>query len=150
MNALWINAIIGGALIGLASGGLMLGTGRIAGVSGAFGGLVSGGLVNRGTTKPVAGETAWRLAFVLGLIATGMLLMAFGAWTPAPQRQSLPLVIAAGLLVGIGTTLANGCTSGHGVCGIARLSVRSLTAVATFLGTGFAATYVLRHLIGSA
>ncbi len=140
MNALWINAIIGGALIGLASGGLMLGTGRIAGVSGAFGGLV----------KPLAGDTAWRLAFVLGLIATGMLLMAFGAWTPAPQRQSLPLVIAAGLLVGIGTTLANGCTSGHGVCGIARLSVRSLTAVATFLGTGFVVTYVLRHLIGSA
>lgn len=140
MSALWINAIIGGALIGLASGGLMLGVGRIAGVSGAFGGLI----------KPVTGDTAWRLAFVLGLVAAGALLALSGAWTPLAQRQSLPLVIAAGLLTGIGTTLANGCTSGHGVCGIARLSVRSLTAVATFLGTGFVVTYVLRHLIGSA
>ena len=138
MNSLWINALAGGALIGLASGGLMLGLGRIAGVAGVFGGLV----------KPVAGDTAWRVAFIAGLLAAGALLTASGAWTQAVQRQSLPLVIAAGLLVGIGTTLANGCTSGHGVCGIARLSVRSLAAVATFLGTGFLATYVLRHLIG--
>ena len=138
MNSLWINALAGGALIGLASGGLMLGLGRIAGVAGVFGGLV----------KPVAGDTAWRVAFIAGLLAAGALLTASGAWAQPVQQQSLPLVIAAGLLVGIGTTLANGCTSGHGVCGIARLSVRSLAAVATFLGTGFLATYVLRHLIG--
>ena len=140
MNELWFNAAAGGAMIGLASGGLMLGLGRIAGVSGVFGGLL----------KPLAGDWGWRAAFVAGMLAAGAIATLTGLWKPPASAQSPLLLIAAGLLTGIGTSLGNGCTSGHGICGLALLSTRSLVAVATFLGTGILATYVLRHLLGGA
>lgn len=136
MNA-WIAALAGGVLLGLASGGLMLGVGRIAGVSGAFGGLLA----------PVRGDTLWRAAFVAGLVAAGALFALAGRAAPA-AGQSWPVLVLAGLAVGAGATLANGCTSGHGICGLARLSARSLASVATFMATGFALTFVLRHLAG--
>lgn len=134
----WLHAIGGGMLIGIASGGLMLGLGRIAGISGVFGGLV----------RPVPVEWRWRMAFVAGLLAAGAIAAALGAWAPPVVRQSLALVAIGGLLVGVGTTLANGCTSGHGVCGVALISPRSLVAVGTFLGSGMLVTFVLRHLAG--
>lgn len=140
MHNVWINATIGGALIGLASGGLMLGLGRIAGISGVFGGLV----------KPQAQDWGWRLAFVAGLLLAGAVAVLAGWWAPSAERQSIGTLIVAGLLTGVGTTLASGCTSGHGVCGMALWSTRSFAAVASFLGTGFIATFVLRHLAGGA
>lgn len=142
MNNAWINALIGGAMIGLASGSLMLALGRVAGISGVFGGLI----------KPTTEDWTWRVAFIAGMIAAGGVAAIAGGWfplTPLASTRPLPLLIAAGLLVGAGTSLANGCTSGHGVCGLALFSTRSLVAVATFLGTGFIATYVMRHLLGS-
>jgi uncharacterized membrane protein YedE/YeeE len=140
MSATWTGALAGGALIGLASGALMLGIGRIAGIAGVFGALVEGG-------RRTAG---WQIAFVAGLLAAGI---AGGLW--APQAVGTPaasplLLVVAGLLVGAGTTLANGCTSGHGVCGLGRFSARSLVAVATFLATGIGVTLVARHMIGGA
>jgi uncharacterized protein len=136
----WLLAIAGGALIGAASGGLMLGLGRIAGISGVFGGLVT----------PPPGEWRWRLAFVAGMVLAGGVATLAGFWTPVDYGGSLAMLSAAGLLVGAGTSLANGCTSGHGVCGMALLSTRSLVAVATFLTTGFIVTYILRHMMGGA
>ena len=141
MSDAWINAVIGGAMIGLASGSLMLGLGRIAGISGVFGGLI----------RPAPADWQWRAAFVAGMIAAGAVAAIAGGWFPLEPLTSarpLPLLIAAGLLVGAGTSLANGCTSGHGVCGVAQLSLRSLVAVAIFLGTGFIVTYVMRHILG--
>ena len=143
MSNAWLNAVIGGALIGAASGSLMLGLGRIAGVSGVFGGLI----------KPVRDEWKWRIAFIAGMVCAGAFATFSGSGVlPAALASPQPiwLLIGAGLLVGAGTTLANGCTSGHGVCGLALVSTRSLVAVATFLSTGFVVTYVLRHLLGSA
>lgn len=132
----WINAAIGGALIGLASGGLMLLDGRLAGVSGIFHRVIEG---NR---------EYWRWAFLLGLVAAGL---AAHVWQPsavAPNSNTnlsgYLVVILAGLLVGFGTRMGNGCTSGHGVCGLARLSLRSLLAVLVFLGTGMLVTAVMR------
>ena len=142
MSSAWINALIGGAMIGLASGSLMLALGRVAGISGVFGGLI----------KPTTEDWKWRFAFIAGMIAAGSVAAISGGWfplTPLASTRPLPLLIAAGVLVGAGTSLANGCTSGHGVCGLALFSTRSLVAVATFLGTGFIATYVMRHLLGS-
>lgn len=135
MSHSWLWAILGGALIGAASGGLMLGLGRIAGISGVVGGLV----------KPVRGDWNWRLAFVAGMMVAGAAATLTGMWTPPAGTQPLLQVIGAGLLVGVGTALANGCTSGHGICGLALMSTRSLVAVACFLGTGIAMTFVLRH-----
>lgn len=142
MNDAWINSLIGGAMIGLASGGLMLSVGRIAGISGVLGGLI----------KPAPADWQWRLAFIAGMIAAGTVAAIVGGWfplTPLASARPLPLLIAAGLLVGAGTSLANGCTSGHGVCGLALFSARSLVAVTTFLCTGFIVTYIMRHLLGS-
>lgn len=140
----WSNAIAGGALIGLASGLLMLWLGRIAGVSGAL-----HGALDRQPAAP--GERAWRVAFVLGLLAAGAVLALLFPLPAPPAEAGAPgaragWLIAAGLLVGFGTRLGSGCTSGHGVCGLARLSLRSLAAVLTFLATGIAATYLLRHV----
>jgi uncharacterized protein len=131
-----VTALIGGALIGLAATWLLLSLGRIAGISGILNSTVDGD-AGRG----------WRVAFLVGLvIAAG----AWFAWSGAPGRNGFPLpwLIAGGLLVGFGTRLGNGCTSGHGICGLARLSKRSLLAVLVFMGTGFATTYVVRHVIG--
>ena len=140
MSHSWLWAILGGALIGVASGGLMLGLGRIAGISGVFGGLV----------KPVNGDWGWRLAFVAGMLVAGAVATLTGAWTPPASTQPLLQLIGAGLLVGTGTALANGCTSGHGICGLALMSTRSLVAVVSFLATGIAITFVLRHSIAVA
>ena len=126
MDSKWLLALLGGALIGSGSALLLLTHGRIAGISGIAGGLVQGATSDR----------AWRLAFLAGLlVAGGVAGRVLPAAIGAPVR-TLAAIVAAGLLVGFGTRLGNGCTSGHGVCGLSRLSVRSLVAVATFMTTG--------------
>jgi len=131
-------SLLGGLLIGLASAGILIAQGRVAGVSGICGSLF----------KPVAGDTAWRVGFVAGLLAVGavgvrVVPSAFSmAGTPA-----LPAVVVAGLLVGFGTRLGNGCTSGHGVCGVSRLSRRSISATLTFIATAALAVFVTRHVL---
>jgi len=134
----WLTPLIGGILIGLAATLLLWLNGRIAGISGILGGVV----------MPRAGETAWRVLFLIGLIGAGMawLLLVPGAYTP---RQGFPvwMLVVAGLLVGFGTRMGNGCTSGHGVCGLGRLSPRSFAAVLTFMVTAIATTFVVRHLL---
>lgn len=134
-----VSALIGGALIGLAAAIYVLGLGRVAGVSGVLGGLL----------RPRAGEAPLQIAFVAGLVLAPLLMRAAGAkLPPITIEASLPVVIAGGLLVGFGTRLGGGCTSGHGVCGISRLSTRSLTATALFMLAGAAVVFVARHLIG--
>src|SRR6266404_2263784 len=130
-------AVIGGALIGLASVWLLIANGRIAGVSGILHGLF-------------AGERLWRAWFIAGLIVAGFVWHAFAG--PAPIRQGFGLgwVALAGLLVGFGTRMGGGCTSGHGVCGLGRLSARSLVAVLVFMGAGMITAYVVRHVLGVA
>jgi len=134
-----IPALVGGTLIGIAASLILLTHGKVAGISGIYGGVLRRGTSDRG----------FRLAFVAGLAFTGAILRAFfpsvfaTAWSPA-----MPLALIAGLLVGFGTQLGNGCTSGHGVCGISRLSIRSLVATAMFMATGVATVFVARHLIG--
>jgi len=134
-----IAALMGGALIGLASSLIFLTHGKIGGISGIY-----GGLLRRGTS-----DRAFRLVFIAGLVVAGALVRVFfpGAFTTS-WSATLPVALAAGLLVGFGTQLGNGCTSGHGVCGISRLSVRSLIATATFIGSGMATVFVVRHVIG--
>lgn len=125
----------GGALIGLAAGMLMAVNGRVAGISGILGGLL----------RPSRGDASWRIAFVLGLLAAPMV---WGVWSALQQPvvDASPLVlVVAGVLVGLGTRWAGGCTSGHGVCGLSRLSLRSLLATLCFMGTGFATVYAVRH-----
>jgi uncharacterized protein len=133
-----ISALLGGALIGLAASLLLLTHGKVAGISGLY-----GGLLRRGTS-----DRALRLWFIAGLIAAGMLVkLTFpSAFTSA--GATLPITLIAGLLVGFGTQLGNGCTSGHGICGITRLSQRSLVATATFMITGFVTVFVVRQLLG--
>ena len=131
------SALAGGALIGLAAALLVLLNGRIAGISGVLGGLL----------RPARGDTAWRAAFVLGLVAAPL---AYGLLAPLPLPQIQAgdgALVLAGLLVGVGTRYGAGCTSGHGVCGLARLSPRSLVATLCFMGAGFATVFVLRHLL---
>src|SRR5580698_28624 len=119
-----VSAAVGGALIGLAAVLLMLFTGRIAGISGIMGGLL-GGLFN-----PRGDDRLWRLAFIAGLIAAPLAAALAGHAVAMPQMPASSITIAvAGLLVGFGTRLGNGCTSGHGICGIARLSPRSIAAI---------------------
>lgn len=134
-------ALAGGALIGLASAWLLAANGRIAGASGILHGAVTGG----------AGNARWQFAFLAGLVGAGFLALAAdpGAFVP---RASFPLgwVALAGLLVGFGTRMANGCTSGHGVCGLGLRSMRSLVAVLTFMLCGGIATWVMRHALGVA
>ena len=132
-----VSAAIGGALIGLAATLLMLLTGRVAGVAGILGDLLG------------SAERAWRLAFVLGLIAAPLALTMFGPALRAPPMPALAIVAVAGLLVGFGTRLGNGCTSGHGVCGLGRFSRRSLAAVVTFMSAAMTTTFVVRHVIGT-
>ena len=135
-----LSGLIGGALIGLASALLMLLTGRIAGISGIFGGLL-----------PLrAADRDWRLAFIAGLIAAPLLAaVVFGAPLPKPAMPaSLAVVIVAGLLVGFGSRMGGGCTSGHGVCGVARLSARSLAATAIFMAVAIATVAIVRHGLG--
>lgn len=136
-----VSALLGGVLIGLASVWLLFSTGRIAGVSGILQGLAT----------PAPGEALWRAAFLAGLLVAGFSWLAVHPAAFAP-RTDFPLgwVAAAGLLVGLGTRMSGGCTSGHGVCGLGRLSARSMVAVPVFLVTGMLAAYVVRHLLGVA
>ena len=135
-----VSSLIGGALIGLSAVVLMLWNGRIAGISG-----ISAGLLPPIGTKR---DSAWRVAFVAGLILAPLLLEFAGGERPRIAFIApIPLMIVAGALVGFGTVLANGCTSGHGVCGVARLSPRSLVATGIFMAAGLAMTFLLRHMI---
>lgn len=130
------SALTGGVLIGIAAAMFVLLNGRIAGISGVIGGLF----------KPVRGDVAWRAAFVIGLVGAPFIYGLFAA-LPLPRIDaSFGALIAAGLLVGVGTRFGAGCTSGHGVCGLARLSPRSLVATAAFMGAGFATVFVTRHV----
>lgn len=134
-----ISGFAGGALIGLAAALLMLLTGRIAGVTGIVGGLL------RADTS----DRLWRIAFVAGLIAAPLIAALFGAPLPRPaMNRSLVVVAVAGLLVGFGTRMGNGCTSGHGVCGFARLSTRSIVATFIFMTAAIATVAIARHGIG--
>ena len=133
----WMAALAGGVLIGLSATLLLWLNGRIAGISGIVNGVVF----------PRAGEVWWRIAFLLGLVIAAGLYMAFVPGAPLPRTDFSRFgLIAAGLLVGFGTRMGNGCTSGHGVCGLGRLSTRSFAAVATFMATAIATTFVVRHL----
>jgi len=133
-----IGGFTGGILIGLAAVFLLAVTGRIAGVSGILGGL----LTSRG-----GAERSWRLLFLLGLTAgAGLYRLFFGA-LPIQIQSNVPMLLAAGVLVGLGTRLGSGCTSGHGVCGLARLSPRSLSATVTFMLFGVFTVYVMKHLL---
>jgi uncharacterized protein len=136
-----ISALIGGALIGLSASLLLFTHGKVAGISGLV-----GGILRRGTT-----DRPFRLSFLAGLLAAGIVLrLVFPAVFESRWTATLPLALAAGVLVGFGTQLGSGCTSGHGVCGISRLSLRSLIATGTFMLTGFATVFVVRHLLGGA
>jgi uncharacterized protein len=133
-----VSGLIGGALIGLASAALMLSAGRLAGVSGILGGLLTTG-----------SDRAWRLAFIVGLIAAALIGPLLGTSGPARLSSSnLALYAIAGLLVGFGTRMGNGCTSGHGVCGFARFSARSIVATLVFMGAAIVTVALARHSFG--
>jgi uncharacterized membrane protein YedE/YeeE len=133
------SASLGGALIGLSALILFLLDGRIAGISGILGNLLA----------LRQGEIAWRLAFLVGLIAAPALYAAAGGpLPPLTVTSSIPLLLIGGFLVGFGTRLGNGCTSGHGVCGIARLSPRSIAATLVFMAAATVTVFIMRHLVG--
>jgi uncharacterized membrane protein YedE/YeeE len=125
----------GGVLIGIAAGMLVLATGRIAGISGIVGGLLA----------PRRTDVGWRLAFVAGLLTAPALGLAFGEMAAPRIDAGFGALMTAGLLVGVGTSYGSGCTSGHGVCGISRLSPRSLAATAAFMLAGMATVFAVRH-----
>ncbi len=133
--------LLGGALLGLSASGLLLVSGRIAGVSGIIAGLL----------RPSQGEVLWRVLFVVGMVTAGLIASRVHPATfPVPVARSSVAFVAAGVLVGFGTRLGNGCTSGHGICGIGRLSVRSIAATVTFIITGIVTVFVSRYLLGAA
>ena len=135
-----VSAAIGGALIGLATTLLMLLTGRIAGISGIFSGCLGFSSID---------DKSWRIAFIAGLLLAPLAAGLFGHPMPSPQMPaSWGIVFVAGLLVGFGTRLSGGCTSGHGVCGIARLSARSFAATAIFMATAVVVVVLSRHVFG--
>ncbi|HHR5902046.1 TPA: YeeE/YedE family protein [Providencia alcalifaciens] len=136
----WVNftpwsAAIGGILIGLAAAILLILNGRIAGISGILAGVL----------KPVKGDTAWKLAFIIGILVAPLLFTAFVYAPEVTITTSTPLLIVAGLLVGFGTRLGGGCTSGHGICGMARFSRRSIIAVVIFMLVAFITVAVINH-----
>ena len=130
-------SLAGGALIGLSAALFILLNGRIAGISGILGGLL----------RPVLGDMAWRVAFLTGLVAAPLVYRLGGALPVVQIDAGTGTLIVAGLLVGVGTRYGSGCTSGHGVCGLSRLSPRSLVATVAFMAAGFATVFVVRHLI---
>ena len=132
------SALAGGVFIGVATAMFVLLNGRIAGISGILGGLL----------QPVRGDAAWRLAFILGLVAAPAAYLLAGPLPKAQIDAGWGALVVAGLLVGAGTRYGSGCTSGHGVCGLSRLSPRSLAATAAFMGAGFGTVFVVRHLFG--
>jgi uncharacterized membrane protein YedE/YeeE len=145
MNIDWAHftpwsSLTGGIVLGIASALFILINGRILGISGILGGLL----------PPKLGDTTWRIAFLLGMFAAPTVFHAVvpAEYVTAPRIEATEwMIVIAGLLVGVGTRYASGCTSGHGVCGLSRLSPRSLVATASFMGAGFVTVYVVRHLI---
>jgi uncharacterized membrane protein YedE/YeeE len=145
MNLDWANftpwsSLTGGIVLGVASALFILINGRILGISGILGGLL----------PPKIGDTTWRIAFLLGMFAAPTVFHAVvpAEYITAPRIEATEwMIVVAGLLVGVGTRYASGCTSGHGVCGLSRLSPRSLVATASFMSAGFVTVYVVRHLI---
>jgi uncharacterized membrane protein YedE/YeeE len=145
MNLDWANftpwsSLTGGIVLGIASALFILINGRILGISGILGGLL----------PPKVGDTTWRIAFLLGMFAAPTVFHAVvpAEYITAPRIEGTEwMIVVAGLLVGVGTRYASGCTSGHGVCGLSRLSPRSLVATASFMSAGFVTVYVVRHLI---
>ena len=138
-----LSGLAGGALIGLAAALLMLLTGRIAGVTGIVGGALQADTADR------SADRSWRIAFIAGLIAAPLIAALFGAPLPRPaMNASLVVVAIAGALVGFGTRMGNGCTSGHGVCGFARLSGRSIAATIVFMLAAIATVAIARHGLG--
>ena len=135
-----VSALVGGAMIGAAAALLLVLTGRIAGISGILGGALEG----RG-----ADDTAWRIAFLAGLVAAPLVYAGLGATLP-PVTVATPLglLALAGVLVGYGSRLGGGCTSGHGVCGISRASPRSLAATAVFMAVAAVTVFFTRHVLG--
>lgn len=133
------SALLGGLIIGVAASVLLIGSGRVAGISGILGGLL----------VPKRGEVLWRTLFVLGLLVPGIVAALLAPESIGPSPRSLPLLALAGLLVGVGTRLGSGCTSGHGVCGISRLSPRSIVATLSFVGVGMIIVRVLT-IVGGA
>ncbi|HUH03278.1 MAG TPA: YeeE/YedE family protein [Kofleriaceae bacterium] len=135
-----VYALIGGGLIGVASGAFLMLNGRIAGISGVLGGVL----------QPKAGDTSWRIAFLAGLVAGGVgLALLYPAAYPASLDSSYAMLIAAGVCVGFGTRLGSGCTSGHGVCGMARMSPRSIVATGTFIVTGAITVVLATRVFGA-
>lgn len=135
-----VESTIGGMLIGLSAALLLLFTGRIAGISGIAGGLL---------TRPPRSEVYWRALFIGGLVLGGLVMSALApSLFEMKLDRSMLALVAAGLFVGFGTRLGSGCTSGHGVCGISRMSPRSIAATLTFMATGAAVVYVVNHLVG--
>ena len=133
-------SLTGGILLGLASAIFILVNGRILGISGIVGGLIGN------MWRPKASDTGWRIAFVLGMLAAPMLYLLVAGPVPATIDASWGTVVLAGLMVGVGTRFGSGCTSGHGICGLSRLSPRSLAATLAFMGAGFAIVFAMRHL----
>ncbi len=141
MNSTILGPVLGGLFIGLGVSALMLSLGKIAGISGILGGLLA----------PARGDWTWRIAFVLGVVVVGA---AWFALQPARFQIAIPhsswAIAAAGLLVGFGSRIGSGCTSGHGVCGIARLGPRSIVATLVFMTSGALTTWVVRSFFGGA
>lgn len=134
-----VSATIGGLLIGSASSLMLLLKGRIAGVSGIVGGLL----------HPSRGDASWRVLFLIGMMAAPAIYLLFaGKLPPVPETGSPRMILVAGLLVGFGTRLGSGCTSGHGVCGLGRRSVRSLVYTLAFMASGILTVFVMRHVCG--
>ena len=133
-------SLAGGLLIGAGIALFALLAGRIAGISGIVGGLL----------RPKPGETGWRIAFLAGLVGAPF---AYALFVPLPEVRvdaGVPVLLLAGLLVGVGTRYGSGCTSGHGICGLSRRSPRSIAATAAFMGAGFITVWLLRHVLGAA
>jgi uncharacterized protein len=132
------SALAGGGLIGLAAAVLIMFNGRVAGISGIVGGLLRG-----------MADAGWRIAFLCGLLSAPFVYSLLAPLPPMRIDASLGMLIAAGFLVGLGTRYGAGCTSGHGVCGLSRLSPRSLVATLAFMGSGILTVFIVRHLIGA-
>ena len=133
------SALAGGALLGIASALFILLNGRIAGICGIVGGLYS----------PQRNDIAWRIAFILGLMLAPLAWSLIDTLPNIDIKASNSLLVISGLIVGISTRYGSGCTSGHGVCGISRLSPRSIVATLAFMGTGFLTVYIMRHILGA-
>ena len=131
------SSLFGGMLIGLAAAMFVLLNGRVAGISGVLGGLL----------MPLRGDVLWRVAFVGGIVIAPLIYSLFLVLPPVQIDADYAALITAGVLVGVGTRYGAGCTSGHGVCGLSRLSLRSLAATVTFMGAGFATVFFLRHVL---